>query len=117
MPRGFFMQLLILLALVLMSGKGDIKSAINEVKPVLEEAGAENLCRILDRAEEFSGVMDAVKGLASQAEPESEHDGASGESEREPQEEDGFIGYPLAPIAAFADREITYSLSRYVQRA
>ena len=99
-----FMQLLIILALLLYGG-GNAKNMLNEVKPVLESIGGEDMQKALKSAEEISNVLSAVQsfsGLKGAPAP-------SVESHKNPAE------FPLAPISAIADREITYSLNKYIQ--
>lgn len=97
------MQLLIVLALLLYGGKQ--KNILEEVKPVLETFGGEEIKEALKSAEEISGMLSAVKAFSG------------GEKKEEPQGqsfEKPDISFPLAPIAAVADKDITYSLSKYM---
>ncbi|MDE7082080.1 MAG: hypothetical protein K2O89_00025 [Clostridia bacterium] len=116
------MQLLLILALLMYGGKSGSKNIIEEVKPVLETFGGEEIKEALKSAEEISGMLTAVKGLAG-----SGLFGSGKEGEAQPAAQ-GFAGndfagnkpdefFPLAPIAAIADKEITYSLSKYISTA
>ena len=98
------MQLLIILALILYGG-GNAKNMLNEVKPVLETIGGEDMQKALKSAEEISEVLSAVQAFSGfkQTAPKNEY---------VPDNSDNF---PLAPISAIADREITYSLNKYIQ--
>lgn len=100
-----FMQLLIILALLLYGG-GNARNLLSEVKPVLESIGGEEMQNALKSAEEISQVLSLVSPLAGMnAAPSKPEDGQSGNTST----------YPLAPVAAIADREITYSLNKYIQ--
>ena len=110
------MQLLIILALLLYGGKNNSRNIIEEVKPVLETFGGEEIKEALKSAEEITGMLNAVKGLAGS--------GLFGGGEEGQPTAQGFGGtvqasaaddfFPLAPIAAIADKDITYSLSKYI---
>ena len=115
------MQLLIILALLLYGGKSGNKNMMEEVKPVLETFGGEEIKEALKSAEEISGTLTAVQGLtgsglfggdnakpASQGFGNAEHPFNAGNP-------DEF--FPLAPISAIADKDITYSLSKYISTA
>ena len=99
-----FMQLLIILALLLYGG-GNARNMLNEVKPVLESIGGEDMQKALKSAEEISEVLSAVQSFSGfkGAQPKSV------EMPKNPAE------FPLAPISSIADREITYSLNKYIQ--
>ena len=99
-----FMQLLIILALLLYGG-GNAKNMLNDVKPVLETIGGEDMQRALKSAEEISEVLSAVQSFSG-------FKGAQPKNTDIPQNNENF---PLAPISAIADREITYSLNKYIQ--
>ena len=110
------MQLLLILALLMYGGKRGSKNIIEEVKPVLETFGGEDIKEALKSAEEISGMLTAVQGLAGSglfgggegaAQPASQGFGNSAS--------DDF--FPLAPISAIADKDITYSLSKYIATA
>lgn len=119
MQGNFFMQLLLLLALMLYGGKGGSKNILEEVKPVLETFGGEEIKEALKSAEEISGMLSAVKAF-------SDGGGLFGGNGGEADFPQNFGGdekpasgasddfFPLAPIAAIADKNITYSLSKYI---
>ena len=98
------MQLLIILALLLYGG-GNAKNMLNEVKPVLESIGGEDMQKALKSAEEISEVLSAVQSFSG------------GFKGMQPKKDvpDNPENFPLAPISAIADREITYSLNKYIQ--
>lgn len=103
------MQLLIILALLLYGGKSGAQNILNEVKPMLENFGGEEVQKALKSAEEISQVLNVVQGFT----------GAFG-SPPQPKGEDEVntpIGFPLSPISKIADKDITYSLSQYVNQA
>ena len=113
------MQLLIILALLLYGGKSGYKNVMEEVKPVLETFGGEEIKEALKSAEEISGMLTAVQGLTGSglfggegAQPASQ--GLSEEPFNAGTPDEFF---PLAPIAAIADKDITYSLSKYISTA
>ena len=114
----FFMQLLLILALLMYGGKNGSTNVLEEVKPVLETFGGEGIKEALKSAEEISGMLSAVKtfsgnGLFGGKEGEAEQTFTGGGfNEKKPDE-----FFPLAPIAAIADRDITYSLSKYISAA
>ena len=117
MQGNFFMQLLLILALLLYGGKRGSNNVMEQVKPVLETFGGEEIKEALKSAEELSGVLSAVQGLAGGglfgggAQPASQGFGGNDFGNKP----DGF--FPLAPIAAVADKDITYSLSKYIATA
>ena len=98
------MQLLIILALLLYGG-GNAKNMLSEVKPVLESIGGEDMQKALKSAEEISEVLSAVQSFS----------GLKGIAHNTQDIPDSPADYPLAPISAIADREITYSLNKYIQ--
>ena len=106
------MQLLILLALLLYGGSGG-KNLLNEVKPVLESFGGEEIKEALKSAEEISSVLSAVKGFsavnafAAEAAPQNFSSAGEGGA--------GRVDFPLAPINNVADKDIAYSLSKYIE--
>ena len=111
------MQLLIILALLLYGGKPNAGKILSEVKPVLESIGGEEMKEAIKSAEELSSVLSAVRDLAgdtnnSSAVPASGFGGVSS-----PQTDNGTVNFPLAPISNIADKDITYSLSRYISQA
>ena len=101
------MQLLIILALLLYGG-GNAKNMLSEVKPVLESIGGEDMQKALKSAEEITEVLSAVQSFSGSFK------GAQPKNNDIPDSPDKF---PLAPIASIADREITYSLNKYIQSA
>lgn len=117
MQGTFFMQLLLILALLMYGGKNGSTNVLEEVKPVLETFGGEEIKEALKSAEEISGMLSAVKAFSGGGFGGNEGEGAQpftdgGFSENKPDE-----FFPLAPIAAIADKDITYSLSKYISTA
>ncbi len=121
MQGNFFMQLLIILALLLYGGKGNAQNLISEVKPVLETFGGEEIKEALKSAEEISQMLTAVRGLTGGL---SQSDNAENNTEgayfdhsegvnANTQGQNHAISFPLAPISNVANRDITYSLSKY----
>ena len=100
-----FMQLLIILALLLYGG-GNAKNMLNEVKPVLETIGGEDMQKALKSAEEISEVLSAVQSFSG---------GFKGTQPKNTDIVPVNDNFPLAPISAIADRDITYSLNKYIQ--
>lgn len=97
------MQLLVLVLMLMMSGKN---ANIKELKPILEEFGGGQAAEAFKQAEELSGMLSAVQSLTSMPQPP---------QPQQPAEECSPLGgYPLAPIANIADERITYCLSRYI---
>ena len=96
------MQLLIILALLLYGG-GNARNMLNEVKPVLETIGGEDMQKALKSAEEISEVLSAVQSFTGFNGTPSKTVDISNSNE-----------FPLAPISAIADKEITYSLNKYI---
>ena len=109
------MQLFIILALLLYGGKSNTQNILQEVRPMLESFGGEEVKEALKSADEISQVISAVNAFSG---------GLGGNGEQTAAEttftqhnatvEDGF---PLAPISEIADRDITYSLSQYISQA
>ena len=99
-----FMQLLIILALLLYGG-GNAKNMLSEVKPVLESIGGEDMQKALKSAEEISEVLSLVRPFAG-GQPKNDTIQAVKADEH---------SFPLAPVSAIADKEITYCLNRYIQ--
>lgn len=117
MQGTFFMQLLLILALLMYGGKNGSTNVLEEVKPVLETFGGEEIKEALKSAEEISGMLSAVKSFSGGGFGGNEGGGAQpftdgGFNENKPDE-----FFPLAPIAAIADKDITYSLSKYISTA
>lgn len=122
------MQLLIILALLLYGGKSNAQNLLSEVKPVLETIGGEDMKQALKSAEEISSVLSAVKDLTSTPAAEQWNaapafaaaDGwasAPANAAAPSRTSHPAIAFPLAPVSALADRQITYSLSRYVSQS
>lgn len=111
------MQLLIILALLLYGSKSGAQNLLTEVKPVLESLGGEQIREAIKSAEEISAMLTAVTELTSAV-------GAAGANNANPTANnatntpadavDDTIAFPLKPIGSIADRDITYSLSRYI---
>lgn len=99
------MQLLIILALLLFGGKNGAGNVLSEVKPVLESLGGDEIKEALKSAEQISSVLSAVQGMAGAQGSATAAGGANNTSS---------VNFPLAPISAIADKDITYSLSRYI---
>lgn len=113
------MQLFIILALLLYGGKSDTQKLLQEVKPVLETIGGDDVKEALKSAEEISEVLSAVRSFTgAQAGAKSQQTTAENSLFND---STGFtadnpaVSFPLAPIAGIADRDITYSLSQYVK--
>lgn len=100
------MQLLIILALMLYGGKSGAQNILNEVKPMLENFGGEEVQKALKSAEEISAVLSAVQGFTGAFETP---------SSPSPQANPA-IGFPLSPISKIADKDITYCLSQYINQ-
>lgn len=125
------MQLLIILALLLYGGKSGAQNLLSEVKPVLESIGGEQMREALKSAEEISTVLSAVSeltGAAKQTQPpetQSEFSAfanlfggnAPSDSTSTEAANTSPIAFPLKPICNVADKDITYSLSKYITNA
>ncbi len=104
------MQLFIILALLLYGGKHSAQNLLQEVRPMLESFGGEQVREALKSADEISQVISAVNAFSN----------ANGSSEEQPANDTAACyanatdGFPLAPISEIADRDITYSLSQYI---
>ena len=105
------MQLFIILALLLFGGKGGAQNLLSEVKPVLESIGGEEMKEALKSAEEISSVLSAVQSLSKPVQSNFTPVGNTVEVFSQHDE-----GFPLAPIASIADKDITYSLSQYISQ-
>ena len=103
------MQLLIILALLLYGGKQGAGNILSEVKPVLESFGGEEMQQALKNAEEISTVLSAVQAMASPQQPP-----PAAEYKQHAQSEG--VAFPLSPISSIADKDITYSLSKYISQ-
>ena len=103
------MQLLIILALLLYGGKSGAGNILSEMKPVLESMGGEEMEKALKSAkeilpespEEISSVINAVQAMSKPSPPVPDGDGEA-------------VHFPLEPISSIADKDITYSLSKYI---
>ena len=112
------MQLLIILALLLYGGKSNAQNILEDVKPVLETIGGDDMKQALKSAEEISSVLSAVRGFASMGNaPFSAPHAQTGNANFGVNEKQSpAIGFPLSPVSSIADREITYSLSKYISQ-
>lgn len=70
---------------------------------MLESIGGEDMKRALQSAEEIGEVLSAVRALSSE----------NTQAER-PERGTNAEYFPLAPISEIADKDITYSLSKYI---
>ena len=103
------MQLLIILALLL--GGPRSKNIIDEVKPVLENFGDEQLKNAVKEAEQISGMLSALQQLI----PEAQVAGGFAQPDGGKIYDDAPAnGFPLQPVINLADRDIAYSLSKYL---
>lgn len=120
------MQLLLILALILYGGKGGNAKLLNELKPLIESVGGEEVKEAFRNAEELESVISTFGGLGTA-------DGASGGNGDDSRAGSGGISaaaghapgrgeeagdntgnyFPLAPVAGIADREILYRLVQY----
>ena len=105
------MQLLLVLLFAFMGGNAN---ALKEVKPVLESLGGKDAVEALSKAEELSGVINAVQAMAGMnaAHANPSHGGSGGKDGGD--SDFSQHGFPLAPITNIADENITYCLSRYI---
>lgn len=114
------MQLLIILALLLYGGKNGAQNLLSEVKPVLESIGGEEMREALKSAEEISTVLSAVNELTGnknhspQGETTDNTENINAAFNKDGVQTESPIAFPLKPISNIADREITYSLSKYI---
>ncbi len=106
------MQLLVLVLMLLMSGKN---ADIQQLKPIIEEFGGGKAADALKQAEELSDMVSAVQALASfPASPDTAPPQDSAQPAGEDNAECNMSGYPLAPIAGIADETIINCFSRYI---
>lgn len=111
------MQLLVLLLMLLSSGKN---SDLKQIEPLLTSFGGGEAANVIKQAEELSGMLSAVQSLTggggNGASPHSvsPFGGFGGDGGSDGGNEVANDGYPLAPIANIADEKITYALSRYI---
>lgn len=115
------MQLLIILALLLYGSKSGSQKLLTEVKPVLESLGGEQIREAIKSAEEISAMLTAVSELTGANASGSifgggnQNPAAHTTTTGAPADAvDDTIAFPLKPIGSIADRDITYSLSRYI---
>lgn len=118
------MQLLIILALLMYGGKSGAQNILQEVKPVIESFGDEKMKEALKSAEEISSVLSVVGNLSSAANAAATDGADSGAQSAAAfgQNADASsetaapspIAFPLKPINDIADRDIAYSLSKYI---
>ena len=66
MTEGIFMQLLVLVLMLMMSGKN---ANMKELKPIIEELGGGAAAEAFKQAEELSGMITAMQSLAKMSEP------------------------------------------------
>lgn len=119
MQGSFFMQLLIILALLLYGGGSDAQKIIEEVKPVVETLGDGSMKEALKNAEEISSVLSAVRTFsgtqnAASGTPFGQNSAKTDFVQNTEGEADNAISFPLKPVNAIIDRDIAYSLSKYV---
>lgn len=122
MQKDFFMQLLIILALLLYGSKSGSQKLLTEVKPVLESLGGEQIREAIKSAEEISAMLTAVSELTGANASGSIFGGGNQNpaahtttaNDAPADAADDAIAFPLKPIGGIADRDITYSLSRYI---
>lgn len=105
------MQLFIILALLLYGGKNNAQNLLQEVRPMLESFGGEQVQEALKSADEISQVISAVNAFAGG------NDGQPVSDTGAPKNGSVVDTFPLAPISEIADRDITYSLSQYIAQA
>ena len=111
------MQLLIILALLLYGSKSGSQKLLTEVKPVLESLGGEQIREAIKSAEEIA-VSELTGANASGSifgggnQNPAAHTTTANDAPADAA--DDAIAFPLKPIGGIADRDITYSLSRYI---
>ena len=110
------MQLLIILALLLYGGKSNAQNILEDVKPVLETIGGDDMKQALKSAEEISSVLSAMRGYAPSPGAPFASAHSSSEAVTANEKSSPAIGFPLSPVSSIADREITYSLSKYISQ-
>ncbi len=121
MQGNFFMQLLIILALLLYGGGGGAQKVFEEVKPVLETLGNDSMKEALKNAEEISSVLTAVRAFTGgdngqgQAADFFKQGGAQTQNYENTEYSGAAIAFPLKPVNSFIDRDIAYSLSKYIR--
>lgn len=105
------MQLLVILALLLYGGKTNARELIEEVKPLVETIGGEDIKSALKSAEEIAGIISAVSAFAPAA-PSSAGQPADNNAE-DSVKTVSESGYPLAPVNNIADENISLALTKY----
>lgn len=107
------MQLLVLLLMLLSSGKN---SDLKQIEPLLSSFGGGEAASVIKQAEELSGMLSAVQSLTGGGGNGASPFGGTGAGGGFDGKTDAGVndGYPLAPIANIADEKITYALSRYI---
>ena len=126
------MQLLIILAILLYGSKGGGNEILKEVRPVLESMGGDGVKEAFKNAEQISEVLSAVQelgggDLSEIFRPEqparrlNQPSYNNSQKEEKQGENTNFysergVSFPLAPISDIADKDITYSLSRYISQ-
>lgn len=105
------MQLLVILALLLYGGKTNARELIEEVKPLVETIGGEDIKSALKSAEEIAGIISAVSAFAPAAPVPAEQPATY--NAEEPAATVSDSGYPLAPINNIADENISFALTKY----
>lgn len=108
------MQLLIILALLLYGGKRGAQNLLQEVRPMLESFGGSEVQEALKSADEISQVLSAVNAFSGGGGDNGGQTVGDTVNQKYGTVEDGF---PLAPISEIADKDITYSLSKYIAQA
>jgi hypothetical protein len=136
------MQLILILALFLLCGKGE---NLSEIKPLVEELGNDNLTQAFNRVSGYKEIFDAVADILPQnnntnnnnankaqnnnsnqqqtnTPNQSQNNNATSPandteqpiySAAPPSKEQKADFFPLSPISNIADRKITYCLSEY----
>ena len=107
------MQLLIILALLLYGGKRDVKNILEEVKPVLENLGGEEMAEAIKSAEQISSVLSAVNAFSSGFGGGAGHEQPAEPVRHEPETRPD-KAFPLKPVNDIMDRDIAYCLSKYI---
>lgn len=100
------MQLLLVLALLLYGGKSGPRELLEEVKPVLETIGGDEISSALKSAEEIADVLSAVSAMvpaAPNSAPAPDSDAPAPDS------------FPLAPVNNIMDENISRALNKYIQ--
>ena len=108
------MQLLILLILALAGGS---EQSLKEVKPILENIGGREALEVIEKAEEVSAMLSAVKCLTAGGAGgrKGAHDACAVDNTGcFANESSCASSSPLAPVSAIADENIIHRLSCYV---